>query len=93
MGAVYKAVQASLDRAVAIKVLRGDLVGDDDAQFAERFKNEARTMAKMSHPNIVNVFEFGEKQTGPLYFVMEFIDGTDVAQMILSQAGCRRTML
>jgi serine/threonine protein kinase len=50
-------------------------------------------MAKMSHPNIVNVFEFGEKQTGPLYFVMEFIDGTDVAQMILSQAGCRRTML
>lgn len=85
MGAVYKAVQASLDRAVAIKVLPGDLVGDDDAQFAERFKNEARTMAKMSHPSIVNVFDFGETQTGLLYIVMEFIDGTDVAQMILSQ--------
>ncbi|MGV3659346.1 MAG: protein kinase domain-containing protein [Prosthecobacter sp.] len=87
MGAVYKAVQASLDRAVAIKVLPGDLVrdGNDDAQFAERFKNEARTMAKMSHPSIVNVFDFGETQSGLLYFVMEFIDGTDVAQMIASQ--------
>lgn len=86
MGAVYKAVQASLDRAVAIKVLPGDLVqDDDDAQFAERFKNEARTMAKMSHPSIVNVFDFGETQTGLLYIVMEFIDGTDVAQMIFSQ--------
>ncbi len=87
MGAVYKAVQASLDRAVAIKVLPGDLVSDgsDDAQFAERFKNEARTMAKMSHPSIVNVFDFGETQSGLLYIVMEFIDGTDVAQMIASQ--------
>jgi len=85
MGAVYKAVQASLDRAVAIKVLPGDLLGDDDAQFAERFKNEARTMAKMSHPSIVNVYDFGETQSGLLYFVMEFIDGTDVSQMIESQ--------
>lgn len=85
MGAVYKAVQASLDRAVAIKVLPGDLIGDEDAQFAERFKNEARTMAKMSHPSIVNVFDFGETQSGFLYFVMEFIDGTDVAQMIAAQ--------
>lgn len=85
MGAVYKAVQTSLDRAVAIKVLPGDLIDDADAQFAERFKNEARTMAKMSHPSIVNVFDFGETQTGLLYIVMEFIDGTDVAQMILSQ--------
>lgn len=85
MGAVYKAVQASLDRAVAIKVLPGALIGDEDAQFAERFKNEARTMAKMNHPSIVNVFDFGETQSGLLYFVMEFIDGTDVAQMIVAQ--------
>lgn len=85
MGAVYKAVQVSLDRPVAIKVLPGDLVMDEDVQFAERFKNEARTMARMNHPSIVNVFDFGETQTGLLYIVMEFINGTDVAQLILSQ--------
>jgi len=83
MGAVYKAVQVLLDLPVAIKVLPGDLIDDTDAQFAERFKNEARTMAKMNHPAIVNVFDFGETNTGLLFFVMEFIDGTDVARMIL----------
>ncbi|MEZ5386334.1 MAG: serine/threonine-protein kinase [Prosthecobacter sp.] len=85
MGAVFKAVQISLDRPVAIKVLPVDLVADEDIQFAERFKNEARTMAKMNHPSIVNVYDFGETSTGLLYIVMEFIDGTDVAQMIASQ--------
>jgi serine/threonine protein kinase len=85
MGAVYKAVQVSLDRPVAIKVLPVDLIDDEDSQFAERFKNEARTMAKMNHPSIVDVFDFGETQTGLLYIVMEFIDGTDVSKMIISQ--------
>ncbi len=85
MGAVFKAVQVTLDRPVAIKVLPVDLVADEDTQFAERFKNEARTMAKMNHPAIVNVYDFGETNTGLLYIVMEFIDGTDVAQMIASQ--------
>jgi len=85
MGAVYKAVQVSLDRAVAVKVLPGDLIDDVDSQFAERFKNEARTMAKMNHPAIVNVYDFGETQTGLLFIVMEFIDGTDVSKMIISQ--------
>ncbi|HRH97005.1 MAG TPA: serine/threonine-protein kinase, partial [Prosthecobacter sp.] len=85
MGAVYKAVQVSLDRPVAVKVLPGDLIDDTDAQFAERFKNEARTMAKMNHPSIVNVYDFGETNTGLLYIVMEFIDGTDVSKMIAAQ--------
>ncbi|WP_395753032.1 protein kinase domain-containing protein [Prosthecobacter sp.] len=85
MGAVYKAVQISLDRPVAIKVLPGDLIDDSDAQFAERFKNEARTMAKMNHPSIVNVYDFGETRSGLLFIVMEFIDGTDVSKMIISQ--------
>jgi len=85
MGAVYKAVQVSLQRSVAIKVLPGDLIDDLDGNFAERFKNEARTMAKVNHPGIVKVFDFGETKTGLLYIVMEFIDGTDVAQMIRSK--------
>jgi len=85
MGAVYKALQVSLDRLVAIKVLPGDLIDDADSQFADRFKNEARTMAKLNHPSIVNVYDFGETQSGLLFIVMEFIDGTDASKMIISQ--------
>ncbi len=84
MGAVYKGWQMSLDRDVAIKILPPD-VDDADAQFAERFKHEARTMAKMKHPAIVSVYDFGETSDGLLYIVMEFVEGTDVAQMMKSQ--------
>jgi serine/threonine protein kinase len=84
MGAVYKGRQKSLDRVVAIKILPPE-AGEDDMQFVERFKNEARTMAKMNHPSIVHVYDFGETGEGQLYIVMEFIDGTDVAKMIKSQ--------
>jgi len=84
MGAVYKGKQKSLERLVAIKILPPGLE-EGDANFTERFKNEARTMARMNHPGIVGVYDFGETAEGQLYFVMEFIDGTDVAKMILSQ--------
>lgn len=84
MGAVYKARQKSLDRMVAIKILPPE-AADDEAQFIARFQNEARTMAKMNHPAIVGAYDFGETSEGQLYFVMEFVDGTDVAQMIKSQ--------
>jgi hypothetical protein len=85
MGAVYKAVQVSLEREVAIKVLPSDLCEDEEANFVERFKSEARLMAKMNHPAIVDVYDFGETAEGLLYIAMEFIDGTDVAKMIQSQ--------
>ncbi|HRK14811.1 MAG TPA: serine/threonine-protein kinase, partial [Prosthecobacter sp.] len=87
MGAVYKAVQTSLDRVVALKVLPGALSAGDDAgaEFAGRFKNEARTMARMRHPGIVNVWDFGQTGTGMFYIVMEYMDGTDAAQLIRSQ--------
>lgn len=81
MGAVYRARQVSLDRPVAIKVLP-PLDGDDAEEFAQRFKNEARTMARLGHPAIVAVHDFGETQDGLLYFAMEYIDGTDVFKMI-----------
>ncbi|MCE9519255.1 MAG: protein kinase [Verrucomicrobia bacterium] len=84
MGAVYQAKQISLDRLVAIKILPPE-AADDEQQFIQRFKNEARTMAKMLHPAIVAVFDFGETSEGQLYFVMEYVDGTDVAQMIKDQ--------
>jgi hypothetical protein len=84
MGAVYKGRQITLDRAVAIKILSNDLEAAD-ASFAERFKNEARAMAKLSHAGIVTVHESGQTVDGLLYIVMEFIEGTDVSRMIAQQ--------
>ncbi len=84
MGAVYRGRQLSLDRPVAIKILSADL-DESDMGFAERFKNEARAMAKLSHPGIVAVYDFGQTENELLYIVMEFIEGTDVARMITNQ--------
>ncbi len=80
MGAVYKAVQTALDRVVAIKLLPLEISIDRD--FADRFVREARTMAKLNHPNIVSVFDFGTTPEGHLYFVMEFVEGTTLHHLI-----------
>ncbi len=84
MGAVYKGTQIALDRPVVIKILSNQLE-EADTSFAERFKNEARALGKLSHPGIVGVYDFGEAANGLLYIVMEFIDGTDVSRMIAKQ--------
>ena len=84
MGAVYKARQTSLDRLVAIKVLPPQ-VAEGEGDYIDHFKNEARTMAKMNHPAIVAVYDFGETRDGLLYIVMEYINGTDVFKMIHAQ--------
>ncbi len=85
MGAVYKGTQKALARPVAIKVLPPE-VEQNDPDFAERFKREAQAMARLSHPAIVNVFDAGETSGGLLYFVMEFIEGSDVAQLLALEA-------
>lgn len=78
MGAVYKARQPGLDRLIALKVLP-PAVGSDPG-FAERFNREARALARLSHPNIVVVYDFGK--AGPLhYLVMEFVDGTNLREV------------
>lgn len=121
MGAVYRGFQRSLRREVAVKILPPELAqGGEDLQFAERFRQEAQAMARLSHPNIVAVFDAGEVRlpevaagglgdgetgrpgegetgsggdgeagkapAGPeatlLYFVMEFVEGTDLAQVL-----------
>jgi predicted Ser/Thr protein kinase len=82
MGAVYKARQPVLDRLVALKILPPEAGGDPD--FAERFAREARALARLNHPGIVAVYEFGE--TAELhYFIMEYVDGLNLRQ--LEQAG------
>jgi serine/threonine protein kinase len=80
MGAVYKARQKQLDRLVALKILPPE-VGQTEA-FAERFKREARSMARLTHSRIVTVHEFGRTDDGLYYFIMEFVDGTDLRQVI-----------
>jgi capsular polysaccharide biosynthesis protein/predicted Ser/Thr protein kinase len=78
MGAVYKARQAALDRFVALKILPPAAAGDPG--FAERFNREARALARLNHPNIVTVHDFG--QAGGLhYLVMEFVDGGNLRQI------------
>lgn len=84
MGAVYMGTQTALERPVAIKILSSALE-DSDAGFTQRFKNEAKAMAKLNHPGIVSVYDFGEAPGGLLYIVMEYVDGTDVAKMIASK--------
>ena len=81
MGAVYRGVQLSLERKVAIKLLP-PAIEQQDSAFAERFKNEAKLMGRMNHPAIVSVYDFGRTTDGQLYFVMEYVDGTDVQRMI-----------
>ncbi|MBL8818293.1 MAG: serine/threonine protein kinase [Planctomyces sp.] len=90
MGAVYKARQKKLDRLVAVKIIRPEVSGDP--AFAERFMREARTLARLQHPNIVAVHDFGEIElpgsTGSssggsmYYFIMEYIDGANLRQLI-----------
>ncbi len=77
MGFVFKARQPHLDRFVALKLLPDKLA--KDAQFAERFNREGRVLAKLNHPNIVSVFDFG--QTGGFYYLlMEYVDGVNLRQ-------------
>lgn len=72
MARVYRAFHASLNRYVAVKVLRGDLV--DDETFVLRFRREAQSVANLRHPNIIQVFDF-DVQEDITYMVMELLDG------------------
>jgi len=77
MGVVYKARQQSLHRIVALKVLR--INGRDDANLHTRFRSEALAVARLQHPNIVQIFEVGEHQ-GYSYFSLELVEGGNLAQ-------------
>ena len=87
MGAVYKARQINLDRLVAVKILPAALEADDEMGFVERFRQEARSMAKLSHPSIVAVHDFGQTPSGLLFFAMEFVEGMDIRQYAKHSGG------
>ncbi len=77
MGAVYRARQTQLDRWIALKVFREQ----DDPALAERFLREAQALARLSHPNIVTVYDFGSVP-GYRYLTMEYVDGPNLRQVI-----------
>jgi serine/threonine protein kinase len=79
MGAVYKARQMKLDRLVAIKILPPEVARDP--AFAERFLREARSLARLNHPNIVTVHDFGDVD-GLYHFTMEYVDGQNLRNLL-----------
>ncbi|MCK4304909.1 MAG: protein kinase [Candidatus Eisenbacteria sp.] len=83
MSTVYKGRQVSLDRPVAIKVLSEKLINCHDV--LERFEREAHIIARLNHPNIIHVIDRGITSEGSPYFVMEYVEGTDLSEAIAHQ--------
>jgi serine/threonine protein kinase len=79
MGVVYRTRQRGLDRMVALKMLPPE--AGLDPTFAERFAREARALARLNHPGIVTVYDFGQAD-GVYYFLMEYVDGTNLRDVI-----------
>ena len=71
MGAVYQARQKTLDREVAIKILPREF--GEDEEFRTQFEAEAKAMAKLNHPNLIGIYDFGNVD-GMLYLVMEYVN-------------------
>jgi serine/threonine protein kinase len=80
MGAVYEAMQTSLGKRVAIKVMDRSLATNPEA--LARFRREIQVTAQLAHPNIIQVTDFGTAPTGEPYLVMEFLDGEDLEQRL-----------
>lgn len=83
MGAVYRGRQVSLDRDVAVKILPHEIQAS--GRLEERFQREAQTLAKLHHPNIIAVFDFG-RIDNLCYFVMEYVDGVTLREIIDSRS-------
>ena len=90
MGAVYKARQIKLNRIVALKILPPG-IGQEPA-FAARFTREAQALAQLNHPGIVTLYEFGEA-SGQFYFLMEFVDGVNLRQLLAASRVSTREAL
>src|SRR5262249_30910260 len=89
MGAVYKAHDAHLDRDVAVKVLPTHRLNDADA--IARFQREARALAKLSHPNIVQAYDNGEDK-GRHFLVMEYVEGASLSAILREQGAIPPTL-
>ncbi|MCY1043521.1 serine/threonine protein kinase [Corallococcus sp. bb12-1] len=86
MGRVYKAMQAPLDRLVALKVLNPQYSGEGkDPGFQKRFFLEASVTAKLRHPNTVTVIDYGKTEDGIYYIAMEYLEGLTLSQLLIQE--------
>jgi serine/threonine-protein kinase len=88
MGKVFRAYDPTLDREVAIKVM-----ADRSPEFVARFQREARAMARLSHPRIAQVYDFGQDEAGNPYFVMELVIGQPLDQLLAQRGQLRPEMV
>ena len=86
MGAVFRAWDVRLERAVAIKVVRGELIADPDSRA--RFRRESQIVARLQHPSIVTVYDYGTLADGAAFLVMEFVPGEDLRQLLRREGRC-----
>jgi serine/threonine-protein kinase len=84
MGLVYEGLHRDIDKRVAIKVLREGL--SRRPEVVARFRQEAKSASRIGHENIVDIFDFGETTHGASYFVMEFLEGEDLGNVLGKQA-------
>ena len=83
MGAVYRAVQEPLGRAVALKLIRTSQAGSgDESMLRRRFMREAQAVAALAHPSIVSLYDYGEEEGGLVYMVMEMVEGPSLKEVL-----------
>ena len=85
MGEVYRGHDLLLDRSVAVKVLQPGLASDPE--LVARFKNEARSAARLTHPNVVAVYDWGAEDEQTYYMVMEYVSGTDLRDVLVTRGS------
>jgi serine/threonine protein kinase len=90
MGVVYKARQKQLNRLVALKILAPER--EKDPAFAGRFEKEAQALARLDHPNIVTIHDFGQSG-GMYYLLMEYVDGVTLRHLLASERVSAREVL
>src|SRR6188768_3138216 len=83
MGSVYLAEQLGVGRQVVVKLMLAELAESSRvAELEERFQREARLVAQLSHPNLVQLYTFGRCENGQLYLAMEFVPGRTLRQVL-----------
>ena len=85
MGAVYRAVQLTMNRPVALKVLRPELASD--AEVVQRFLREVQAVSMLTHANTITVYDFGQSPEGLLYIAMEFLQGRALSEVIWAEGS------